>query len=166
MTIEPIRISLHSVTDLITNSSTTIYTYSENSEETCRKMVDAILKAVGSKKTCDEMFALMVSVDEDSIVSAADAVDEDDDPLDMPVELIKGTHDERRKYARKLLDDVALGTVKQPDWLKKIANKDNYNGYREQTYLTLTPKKPEYAAAARAVREFLYSTDHEASTDG
>lgn len=53
-----IKIKLHSLIDLITNSSTEIYTYSSGSLQACKDMVDEFFKIVGINKTCDEVFDL------------------------------------------------------------------------------------------------------------
>jgi hypothetical protein len=55
------KIPLHSITDLITNSSTTIYTYSDASEAAMRAMIDEFFKTFGIDKKCDDVFTLMVT---------------------------------------------------------------------------------------------------------
>jgi hypothetical protein len=58
-------IPLHSFVDVITNSSSEVYVTSDRATITAvKQMVDAVLKAGGSKKTCDELVNIsLVSVD-------------------------------------------------------------------------------------------------------
>jgi hypothetical protein len=50
---------VHSIVDLITNSSSEVYVVSDRATvEAVRKMVNAVLKAGGSTKTCDDLVKL------------------------------------------------------------------------------------------------------------
>jgi hypothetical protein len=94
------KINLHSVIDLITNSSTEIYTYSSGSLAACKEMINEFFKVAGIEKTCDDIFELSIDTDEG------------------------------------------------------------------QSYLTISPKSPEYSNLAILVRKFLYSVYHEACYNG
>ncbi|MFA5154170.1 MAG: hypothetical protein WC554_16590 [Clostridia bacterium] len=59
-----IKINLHSIIDLITNSSTEIYTYSSGSVAACKEMIDEFFKVTGVNKTCDDVFELSVDTEE------------------------------------------------------------------------------------------------------
>jgi len=61
-----IKIKLHSLIDLITNSSTEIYTYSSASIEACKNMVDEFFKMTGVNKTCDDVFELSLDQEGES----------------------------------------------------------------------------------------------------
>jgi hypothetical protein len=50
-----VKIKFHSLTDIITNSSTTIYTYSDKSSKACKEMVDEIFETLGIDKSCDDV---------------------------------------------------------------------------------------------------------------
>ena len=60
------KINLHSIIDLITNSSTEIYTYSENSLSACKEMINEFFRVTGIDKTCDDIFELSIEADEQS----------------------------------------------------------------------------------------------------
>jgi len=49
------KIKINSITDLITNSSTTIYTYSECSVDVFKSVVNEMLLLCGRGKTCDDI---------------------------------------------------------------------------------------------------------------
>jgi hypothetical protein len=53
-----IEIALHSIIDLITNSSTEIFTDFAGSLEPCKEMINEMFKSCGIEKTCDEVFTL------------------------------------------------------------------------------------------------------------
>ena len=60
------KINLHSVIDLITNSSTEIYTYSEGSVAACKEMINEFLKVMNIyDKTCDDLFELSIDSNDD-----------------------------------------------------------------------------------------------------
>lgn len=57
-----------SVSDVITNSSSEVFTYyTENSIKEVKNLVDAILRAGGSDKTCDDLFEINLTFDEDQV---------------------------------------------------------------------------------------------------
>ena len=52
-------IKIKSITDVITNSSTEVYTFvDEYGKENLKKFITGILKASGSDKTCDDLFEI------------------------------------------------------------------------------------------------------------
>ena len=52
-------IKIKSITDVITNSSTEVYTFvDEYGKENLKKFITGILKASGSDKTCDDVFRI------------------------------------------------------------------------------------------------------------
>ena len=59
------KINLHSVIDLITNSSTEIYTYSDGSLTACKEMINEFLKVMNIDKTCDDLFELSIDSEDD-----------------------------------------------------------------------------------------------------
>lgn len=147
-----IKIPIHSTTDLITNSSTVIFTYSENSEGALVEMINEMFNTFGIDKTCDDVFDTVVLTDKDEYEEHAEEyapVKIDDDELDQ------------------LYDDVLNCRINKPDWFKEVEGHENsWTYYTPETYLHLVPKKEEYKKLAELVRNFLYSADHEASHDG
>ena len=54
------------ISDVITNSSSEVFTYyTQESVNIVKELVNAILKAGGSDKTCDDLFDIRLSFDED-----------------------------------------------------------------------------------------------------
>lgn len=55
--------------DVITNSSSEVYTiYDEHGIKAIKALVDAILKAGGSDKTCDDLFDIKLDFDKDNVM--------------------------------------------------------------------------------------------------
>lgn len=161
---ESIKIKLHSMTDLITNSSTVIYTYSDASKEACEKMIDAIFETFGIDKKCSDVFTLKVETED--ISQYLNSPHSDDVPKDMLTESKYGQYFNSEKLS-ELRDSVSRGEVEQPQWLTdEIEHAEDSRDCPLETTLVITPKEEKYAKLAELIRKFLYSTDHEATRDG
>ena len=156
------KIRLHSMTDLITNSSTVIYTYSDASLEACRNMIDEIFLTFGIDKKCDDVFSLSVTMhSNDAYRDAIDGME----PEEIPEELRGLSYREMDAALDKYLDRIALGEIKKPKWMEDVEKGRGYSDYRPSTDLNIVPKAPEYQKLADLIDKFLYSTDHESSYD-
>ena len=154
-----LRIKLHSMTDLITNSSTVIYTYSGASLNACREMVDEIFRVLGIDKKCDDVFSLRLSSDLD-VYDICDTDPEDDVPAEFTTE--NGSDFNRNKVS-ELLNQIRNGQT-PPAWLDKIVERINDNrDYPLETTLIVTPNLPGFENLAKLISQFLYSTSHEAT---
>jgi hypothetical protein len=158
------KIQLHSITDLITNSSTTIYTYSDASEGALREMIDEIFRVLGVNKKCDDVFTLSITLDDNG--EYEDAISNMSDE-EQPKEF-QGLkkYPELGKAVKDFVAKVVSGEIEKPQWMKDVEGKENYNDYKPSTTLNIVSKAPEYATLAELVRKFLYSTEHESSYDG
>ena len=102
-------IQIHSVTDLITNSSTVIFTYSENSLNSLKEMINEIFKTFGIDKTCDEVFNLVVLCNKHYYYQQyLDELAEDGDEVPEVSDL------------NQLIIDVQEGKVEKPEWFNKV----------------------------------------------
>jgi hypothetical protein len=146
------KIAIHSVTDLITNSSTTIFTYSGNSEAAFVEMINELFKSFNIDKKCEDVFDTVVLCDEYRYTEY------DEDGEDGEVTL---TTEEREK----LYQDVLTGKVPKPDWFSKVEEDEDGCGFNPSTYLHLIPKSPEFVKLGELVSKFLYSTGNEATYD-
>lgn len=62
---ETIKIKLHSVVDVITNSSTVIYTYQNGSIEPAKELINEMIKLAGIEgKTADDLFTFEIEQEE------------------------------------------------------------------------------------------------------
>lgn len=154
---ETLKIDIHSITDLITNSSTTIFTYSEGSVKAVKDMFGELAKTFNITKSFDEMFVIITLADADVYAEYIDSLDKKDYP--------DGITQETSFY--ELVNDVRSGKVEKPEWFEEAENTENsYNYYRPSNELYLIPKSEEYVNLGKAIINFLYSTDHEAMYEG
>jgi len=154
------KVKIHSTTDLITNSSTVIFTYSEGSEGSLKEMVNEIFKTFNINKTYDEVFNTVVLC-EDEYLYGEYIENLEDDGDDLPEGITEETD------ISKLVDDVKSGKLEKPKWFNDVEEKDNHCDYfRASTTLHIIPKLAEYQKLADLIQIFLYSTSHEATRDG
>jgi hypothetical protein len=149
---DSIKIPIHSTTDLITNSSTTIFTYSSGSEVAVVEMIDEVFESFGIHKKCKDVFDTVVLADSYTYSDAKeDFIPEGVDPDKIS----------------DIYEDVKSGKIEKPKWFEEIEDsEDTWSYYTPSTYLHLIPKKEEYKKLAKLISKFLYSTDHEATRDG
>jgi len=154
------RIPIHSVTDLITNSSTTIFTYSENSVGALEEMINELFKVLNVNKTCDEVFNVIILSDDYYVYSEYIANLKENEE-EYPEGLTEETN------ISELFENVRTGKVEKPSWFNNAEEQqDGYNNYRPSTYLHLSAKDKEFEKLASLIYSFLYSTDHESTYEG
>lgn len=165
-----IKIKLHSITDLITNSSTTIFTYSEGSIVPCKELVNEILKLLGESKTCDDIFELSITSDIQNIIDSFDyslkrkLSPEEYEALQLP----DSNYDQQtkkytglRSYAlEKLVEDILSKRIPEPAWYKNLTE-----GIEGDTTLNIVVKEPKYQKLADKIFQFLYSTRAEEGSE-
>jgi hypothetical protein len=156
------KIKLHSITDLITNSSTVIYTYSDASEGALREMIDETFKILGVDKKCDDVFTLTITLDDEYHYSEAF----DDGEVEVPDELQGLTGKALTAAIDEVVEKVKNGEMEKPQWMKSVEGKNDYNYYAPGTTLNITPKAPEFAKLAELIGKFLYSTTSESCYNG
>ena len=171
-----IIIPLHSITDKITNSSITIFTYSEGSIDACKELINEIFKTFGVDKKCDDVFILTLLAEdfeiyyeyfenEDDDEGEEDGGEEDEKGLISEDELQQLNVDKREKYIESLIEDIYNGKVEKPKWMLKAEQKTNYYDLSPSTSLYIVSKEPQFEKLAKLIKEFLYSTEHEAVRD-
>ena len=152
-----IKIKLHSITDLITNSSTVIFTYSDGCIEPLKQMFAEIAKTFGIAKSFDEMFDVVIAAEYDDVyTSYLDELDEEDYPEGVT----------RDTDISKLYNDVIAGVVPKPEWFNEAEESEHYyDYYQPSNNLYLIPKDEQYSSLGKSIVKFLYSPQHEATHD-
>lgn len=151
-------IPVHSFTDLITNSSTVIYTYSDGALKACQEMIDEFFKEFGIDKKCEDVFNLVLLMTDTDVYG--ECFDEwleengiDPDSIDF----------------EETMDKVQSGEIDKPKWMveAETPKKDRWGEpSRSSTSLYISAKSPEHEPLAKLIRKFLYSTRHDAVYDG
>jgi len=60
------KLKIHSVVEIITNSSTVIYSYQASSVEPAKELIQEILKAFGEDREVDQLFEIDFEVEDSS----------------------------------------------------------------------------------------------------
>lgn len=137
-----IKLSFHSVCDLITNSSTTIYSWYDGSVSACKELINEILATFNIDKRCDDLFYVAAMLD-----------DFDSWYDDMP----EMTRDEEALLRKQILH----GEIEKPQWMVQAEQEArSYDNYKEISFF-IEAKSPEYAAIADKISNFLYSPEHQ-----
>jgi hypothetical protein len=145
--LETVKIPLHSIIDLITNSSTEIFVHSEGSLESCKELVNEFLKTfnVGGDMfrdtlTCDDVFDLSIEFTKYILEDYIEYyLNYDTQHSDKPAEMKA----EFEKYLK--------GELPKPSWVED---------YHLETKLVIKPKEEKYAKLATLFESFLYSGDY------
>ena len=134
-----IKIKLHSSVDLITNSSTVIFTYSDGSLSAVKDLVNEMLKVFGREETFDDIFYAQVLPDD---------YNEDNE---LP------------ENYKELEVQYIKGEIEKQDWME---NSERYDYYSGDTSLYIIPKDEKYSELANKLLKYLYSTSHVATYEG
>jgi hypothetical protein len=161
------KVVIQSMTDLITNSSTIIYTISDNSPKALIPLVDEFFKIAGMKLKCKDVFDISVQKDMDAFWDyCKDQVDESNE--DIPKELRCRDWNKAAKAWYKFQKDLESGKIQKPKWFKELEKEvnDQLGDSSGDTTLVIVPKDPKYKKLATLLINFLYSTDAQESYDG
>jgi hypothetical protein len=157
------QIRIHSITDLITNSSTTIYTYQNNSEKVFHKLMDEIFKALGTKYKSKDAFDTIVLL---PLYRYIDYIDYGCD--DKLPDGVVNTEDFKNNFD-SIVQKIASKEMKQPKWFtaaKKYfetgdGTEDGHPSY--DTVLYVFAKDPKFAKIAELAESFLCSIETDSS---
>ena len=144
---ETFKLKLHSSVDLITNSSTVIFTTSEGSLPAVKELVNEMLKTFNSIYTFDDIFYAEVFLDDDDVYMDHEGFPE-----------LDGVDSE------KILKDAKLETMKtgvRPEWMSTCEDDCENDDYGRATTLEMVAKDAKYEELAKKIVKFLYSTRHE-----
>lgn len=149
---KPIKIKFHSSVDLITNSSTTIFTYSDGSITALKELINEMLKTFNLSYSFDDLFYADTFLAEEYEYYEDSNFPEDQD---------------NRKYLDELKTKILKGEIEKPEWMVKLENTpDKYSYHRRSTTLEIMPKDEKYEALAKQLYQYLYSTNHDAEYQG
>lgn len=149
----------HSLVDVITNSSTTIYTNSDNCIEPAKELVQEFLNTFGIDKKVDDIFTF------DSFMDIEEYCDFliDYDPEEYDNIFKDLGWEERDKKMELIIESIVQNNIKKPDWMNDAENSkigDYDSGYDSRLYIFT--KEDKYKALGDKIKNFLYSTDIDA----
>lgn len=159
-----LKFKFHSIVDLITNSSTVIFTY-QNSIKEAKELIAEILKLSGSDKTPDDVFYYGVFCGSDEYLDDIEDTLDDEVPDDLPSDVDwKRENELREEWINSLISKIIKEEIKKPDWMEKCET--NYDDYHYSTYLYLIPKDDKYNELGDKIRKLLGSVSGDGYRDG
>lgn len=166
---EMLKFSIHSMVDVITNSSTMIYTY-QNSVNEAKDLVQEILNLMGiTDKTPDDIFYYGSFCEPCIYVEyLLDEMDDDDlkeiEGYDIYKPLINDDDIDTDKYFE---DNILMGIMKneipKPSWFSYAEERGDFY---PDTYLYLMPKEEKFSGLAEKMKNFLGSVGADGGYDG
>jgi len=141
------KLNIHSIVDVITNSSTVIYTFQDNVEE-AKELLQEVLNLVGNKEKVDDVFYIDTFLEEEEIY------------LDYLPEMdsYHREYPEREKLFETIKEDIFTGKMKKPEWMKECEEE-------KPTSLHIVPKNGKYEELAKKTLKFLNSVTCEEGFD-
>lgn len=159
------KIKIHSVIDVITNSSTEIYSWYDGSIGACKEMLQEMLKVFGVDKNVNDIFSITINCDVYYYIDYIDNMSESDyEELfpNMPTD-----HAEKRKFITNILAHVNSGEIHKPYWMVGAEEKEDPYSYKNPSNeFIIRAKSPEYEDLAKKIEKFLYSPNHDAEYNG
>ena len=147
-----IILPVHSVIDLITNSSTEIFVNSKNSLEPAKELLNELLKIEGSDKTCDDVFDVSLKMDEYNIVTYFEySCEYEHKELYKELGLATEKDWKKRDKIKKIAKEITDGTREMPEI-------DNEGAI--QTHIVVKCKDAKYEKFIDILIKFLYSPDY------
>jgi len=151
---EMVKIQVHSMIDLITNSSSEIFVDSENSLKPAKELLQELLKINGSDKKVNEVFEISIELDRNDIESyLMDSCEYEDEDLYEELGLAQiSDYKKRSKHAEKIAQEIVDG--KRP----MIESND---GRPINSYLKVVSKDTAYDKFLVILTKLLYSPEHQ-----
>lgn len=159
-------IKFHSVIDVITNSSTEIYSWYDESIGACKEMLEEIFKVFGVDKPVDEVFHITLGFDNYVYIDFIDRQSDEDVNELFPGYLDKSWK-EKAEIVTAFIKRVSDGEIEKPKWMESAETEEDRNTYREPTNdFMIYAKSPEYNDLAKKIEKFIYSPNHDAAYNG
>ena len=135
---------------LITNSSTVIFTYSEGAVESVKELINEILKLEGSDKKADDLFYIDTFLDELYCYTESESCPDEIDYNNI----------------ENFVDEILTEKIEKPKWMNEVEDGEDYDYYRRSNSLYIKAKDEKYSNLVNKLLKYLYSTGHEATRDG
>jgi len=157
-----IKVKIHSVVDVITNSSTVIYTYQDSVKE-AKALVQELLNLTGEKdKSPDDVFFYGVFCDDDRYLEGDNLPDECP-TVDWSSDKRKEHQEAQNLWFENLKLSIIKGEIEKPGWMDSC--EDGYD-WDPDRYLNLIPKDERYAELGKKIESLLCSPTSDGGRDG
>jgi hypothetical protein len=152
------RLNIHSIVDVITNSSTVIYTYQDSKVE-ATELLQEILNLIGDDSKVEDLFFIGTFCDADVYTEKISR-----DKYNMPEDYPSG-YKEQYKYIDNIIERILKGEIEKPKWMEDAETNEDYDCFNPNTNLIIIPKNEKYNTLAKKMINFLNSTENEACYD-
>ncbi len=165
-----IKSNIHSIVDVITNSSTVIFTY-QNSTSEAKALVGEVLKLMGSDLGPDDVFFYGIfNEDYDRYFDIMNEVGEDCPQIDYENTKYGTTERTAQTEAQsKWFDDLLLsimkGEQKKPEWMEECEGEDG-DYWEPSSCLHMIPKDEKFQGLADKISNLLSSVSADGGRDG
>lgn len=164
-----IKLKFHSIVDVITNSSTVIYTY-QNSISEAKELVQCVLEMTkNDDKHPDQVFYYGVFCDDDQYL---EEIEEREGVNGLPpitaeygTDEYKAQNKIRDEWFEALKMSIMKKEIKKPEWMINI-EEDCDDSCMSDTNLILIPKEPQYEDLGKKILALLNSPSSDGGYDG
>lgn len=166
-----IKLKLHSIVDVITNSSTVIYTYQSGCVAPAKELINEMLKLSGeTDKKAEDIFYFGVFCDDEEYYNYLDENDEQK-PEDYPeVDWRSPDRGEQQKVRQEWFDNLVLkimkGEIEQPRWMEKAEEANGWSDWAPSNYLVLVPREERYKDFGEKIKTLLNAVDADGGREG
>ena len=155
------KIKIHSIVDVITNSSTVIYTY-QNSSSEATALLQEILTLLGETRKVDELFYINEFLSK--IYYYSKYLDElEDVPEGYPN---NSDGKKRDDWVSDRINDVLIGKISKPKWMIEAEDHENPSGFCRDLDLCILAREEKYKELAYKMIKFLNSPDADGGYNG
>lgn len=156
-----IKLKIHSVVDVITNSSTVIYTNQGFSVEPAKEMINEFLKVFGVEGTWEDYF--YIDAFADTYFYEYNAKIEGFDGF--------STREAKNNFLKDTFNKVLRREIERPLWMKQAEGAysqygDDFSSVSDDVELVIEAKDSKYNDLADKIKRFLNSPTTDATYDG
>ena len=152
------EIKIHSAVDLITNSSTTIYTFHDGCIGPLKELVNEMLSVLNHTEKFDDIMIAGIFLDSYRYID----IFEDNDTIEgfTYEECINIPRGELSNYdyIKALVEDILHGRIDKPEWMTKIEEYIRDESYADSN-LYICAKDPIYQPLCNKLLNFLNSSE-------
>ena len=138
-----VKIKIHSIVALITNSSTEIYSFYDSSVEVAKELVNEMLNAFTVGGVWNDYFTIELFIDKEYYEEYwhENIGDEEEAPDVL-----------------QLMMDIKKGLIRKPKWMKRVEY-STPKEYQSGNMISITALKPEYNALAKKIHALVTSPE-------
>lgn len=156
----------HSFVDVITNSSSIIYSDYSGSVEAAKELIAECIKALGVTASPDDMFWFAALYDAETYIKyAIRYYNSSEEHRETTPDFRSMSYAWRAETCNKIIKQVAKCEIEKPDWMI-YAEEKAYDDFVccecDGKTFWLIPKETKYESLAASIRKFLYSPVQEA----